>query len=125
MWKGGGFEGAEELLAEIGELLFGFAGFAFLLGEVARAVEGELFEGSFPAGELAGAGFGELADLLEGAGEGLELGAGFDDGDHGADFAGGAASDRNEGEEFSLGGALEAFGDVVGDGGAARSSWLR
>lgn len=43
-------------------------------------------------------------------------GAAFEVAEHGADFAGGAAGDVEEGEEFVGGASLEAFGDVVRDG---------
>ena len=93
--------------------LGGFADSLYFFGHSARAFEGEFLDGCGPAGELSGAGFGLGADLAEGVGVFSQAGAVFDYGHHGADFAGGAAGDGDEGEEFGGGGSLEAFGDVV------------
>jgi hypothetical protein len=108
-----GLEIAEALLAGGGTLVIG----AGVVVEATRAWDVGILQGIGPSAQLAGTAFSlglECGQLcLEGLGE---PGAAFEDGEHGADFAGGAAGDIDEGQQLVGSAALEALRDVVGNG---------
>jgi len=111
-----GSEVAQEILTKIA----GVVGCAFYftgLGcQVAFAFYGRIFDGGDPCAELARAGFSDCADFGKVVGLTFEFWTILYDGQHGAHFAAGTASDREEGKEFIGSRAFEAFGNVVGDG---------
>ena len=86
---------------------------------MAGAFDVGVLKGIRPTSELAGA---ALRDGLEIRNLGFEIEkrrAAFEEAEHGADFSGGTAGDVEECDELVGGAALEAFGDVVGDGEGA------
>ena len=111
-----GFEAAEEVHAKAAGLVRHLAPVTFRRWEVAFPLDGRGFHGAGPGSKLPGTGLGQLSDFLQVPEVRLESGPVLDYRHHGAHLATGAACNGEEGEQLIRGNALEAFGDVVGNG---------